>query len=180
MDLFTPDANACTEDDPTDCGLSPPAPAHPALEPAPHGIAAIRAYYGDIKIAGGKVVAPPHWESENMVLVHDLPGVGHKLYVHRKIAQPLRALLEVFERHGYPIRTIGCFNPRPKRVNGDPSAHSWGAAVDINADTNPMTLKAQPLITDLPAAMVAEGEALGWTWGGHFHDPMHWQWLSGY
>jgi hypothetical protein len=182
---FRPDETRlfCDPDDPTDGtdgGASPqPHAVHPAFSPPPHGIAAIRQVYGDIRIEGGKIMAPARWEEHNMVLVRDLPGVA-KLYVHRIIVEPLRALLEVCQRHGYTIHTIGCWNVRPKRTNGEPSAHAFGAAVDINAATNPMVKPGQPLVTDMPAPMVAEIKALGWTWGGDFHDAMHWQWLSGY
>jgi len=166
----------CAPDD-TDCKASM---SHPSPHfVAPHGIAAIRATYGDIAIAGGKVIAPAHWEALHMTTVQ-LQGMPRPLYVNHAIVEPLRALLAVMARHGYEVRTAGCFNPRPKRVNGSPSTHSWGIAVDFNAANNPMTPHGAPLQTDMPREMVAEIEALGWTWGGHFRDPMHWQLCSGY
>lgn len=151
----------------------------------PHGLLAIRAVFGDITVEGGQVVAPRTWEAVNMVLVNDLPLVGHKLYVHRLIADPLRAALQACAdlQDGYQIRTIGCFNPRPKRVSGDLSVHSWGAAVDVNADTNPLAPAAgAPVVKDIPDAWIAAFKAAGFTWGGDFHrpDPMHFQFCSGY
>lgn len=176
-----PELLECTPDDPTDGGLSPaPAVVHPTFFRPPHGLADIKVFYGDIAIAGGKVVTPG-WESRSMKVVSDLPGVPHKLYINARIEAPLREALRscIDLRDAYVVRTIGCFNPRPKRTNGSPSVHAWGAAVDINADTNPMRA---PLTKDLPDAWIQIFEAVGWTWGGRFPtpDPMHFQWASGY
>jgi len=57
----------------------------------PVGLAAIRQVYGDISVAGGKIVTPLGWESANMVILTDLPLVPHKLYIHKLMADPLRA-----------------------------------------------------------------------------------------
>lgn len=150
----------------------------------PHGIAEIRKVYGDIAVANGQVVAPPHWESNNMIVVRDLPRVA-KLYIHKLIEEPLRAALEgcVITSPAYEIRTIGCFNPRPKRVSGELSVHSWGAAVDINAATNPLApARGAPIVKDIPDAWIAVFEQIGFRWGGRFPrpDPMHFQFCSGY
>ena len=177
----------CTPDDPTDGGQSPPAAqVHPTLTPPPHGRAAVRAFYGDIHIVelGPKkwAIQPVDWEGGNLVLVRDFPWIGRKLYVHKDIVEPTRALLAVCEKYGYAIDQIGAFNVRPKRVNGDPSVHCWAAALDINSARNPQVAPGAPMVTDMPMAMVEEIEALGWTWGGRFGhpDPMHFQWCSGY
>ncbi len=148
----------------------------------PHGLPAIRAAFGDIRVANGKIVGPPGWESACMKIVSDLPGVGRRVYLNRAIEAPLRlALQRCIDRHdGYVIRTLGCFAPRASRSDANRlSTHSWGIAVDINADTNP---RQAPLTMDLPMEWVAEFEAVGWRWGGRFRtpDPMHFQWCSGY
>lgn len=147
----------------------------------PHGLAAVRATFGPIVVADGEITGPAHWESANMKTVSDLPGIGRRVYLNRAIEAPLRlALARCIERHdGYVIRSLGCFAPRAKRSNPDRlSLHSWGVAVDINADTNPMR---KPMQKDIPDEWVAIFEAVGWTWGGRFPtpDPMHFQWASG-
>ena len=150
------------------------------MNPA-HGLADLQARFGKLTVVNGQITSPLHWESANMLTVTDLPGVGHKLYVNKYMVGPLRAALAaaLSACPGYAIRTIGCFNPRPKRVNGDLSVHSWGLAIDINADTNPMH---RPMITDMPDAFVKAFTDQGFTWGGHFAtpDPMHYQYVSGY
>lgn len=168
----------CSPDDPTDGGLSPtPAQVAPHFDPPPHGYAAIRAYYGDITVQNGQVTAPHGWESANLSKFSH-PALQKPLYCHKKIQAPLSALLDVCRSHGYAILTCGAFAPRAKRTSSSLSIHSWAAAVDINAASNPMR---RPMQTDMPTAMVTEIKALGWTWGGDFPtpDPMHFQWCSG-
>lgn len=59
------------------------------------------------------------------------------------------------------------------------SLHSFGAALDFNAESN-----RQGTPGDMDSALVQIFEAFGWTWGGRFAgsriDPMHFQWGSGY
>jgi hypothetical protein len=152
--------------------------------PPPHGLTQLKIAFGDIQVRGGQVVAPRDWESDNMIMVFDLPGVPvRRLYVNKHVGPSLREALAacVALNDGYKIRTIGCFAPRVKRVNGELSVHSWGAAIDINADTNPLSLDGV-LRRDIPDAWVAEFEKRGWTWGGRFKKPdsMHFQYISGY
>lgn len=154
---------------------------------APHGIEEVRRYYGDIRIGrvNGEsvIVSPDGWEHRNMILVRDFPGVAPRsLYVNRKIEAPLRQALTDAQRDcpGYPIRTIGCFNPRMKRTSGQAlSLHAWGAAVDINAAANPMR---KPLTCDMPPKFVEAFKRAGFKWGAEFPtpDPQHWQYATGY
>lgn len=126
-----------------------------------------------------------------MLVVRDLPGFETRpLYINRLIEQPLRAALTgaTIRRPDYKIRTLGCFNPRMKRTNGtELSLHSWGVAIDLNADANPLQSLKHPtdaFACDIPNEWVEEFKRCGFTWGGEFHgltkDPMHLQWTSGY
>ncbi len=162
----------------------------------PHGIEEVRAAYGDIKIEIGKggwnIVSPPGWESLNCKIVRDLPGLGDRVvYLHLCAEAPLRAALSSWVALGgngfYEIRTIGCFNPRPKRVvraagrvgwDEGLSLHSAAVAFDINASSNPMRT---PLTCDMPAAFIKCFTDAGFIWGGNFPtpDPMHFQLASG-
>jgi len=162
--------------------------------PAPRGLAEIRRAFGDVKIRIGagrwEIVEPVNWEDNNCVVIPDFPGLGRKLYVHKLLVGPLRAALALWQLRcpDYAIRTIGCFNPRPKRVvracglvgwDEGLSMHAVAGAVDINADTNPMRT---PLTCDMPAEFIACFTDVGFTWGGKFPtpDPQHMQWASGY
>ncbi len=165
---------ALTPIDPATCSTIP------GWFPPPHGLAALKQTYGKFYVVDGAIV-PEVWEERNMVMLRDLPGVTGRLYVNRLVAPILRAALAacVALKDGYTIKTLGCFAPRPKRINGDLSTHSWGIAVDLNAAQNPMR---SPMVRDIPDAWIAEFEKRGFTWGGRFPTPdaMHFQYVSGY
>jgi hypothetical protein len=97
----------------------------------------------------------------------------------------------------YPIRSIGCYNPRYQRVGrvgatspwyglsckyvAQPprqvlSVHAWGAALDINEDTNRMGSGRG----NIPTPFINIFESNGFLWGGRFrgaaNDPMHFEW----
>lgn len=151
----------------------------------PHGLDAIKQCYGDITVRAGQVTTPG-WEDRNMVIVTDMPGLspGRRFYVNKKVEPILRSALAacLALEDGYQILTLGCFAPRPKRVNGDLSMHSWGAAVDGNSATNPLASAPGLIQRDIPDAWIAEFERRGFRWGGRFPraDCMHFQLASGY
>jgi hypothetical protein len=76
-----------------------------------------------------------------------------------------------FQREG------GCFNPRIARFStgGSISSHSWGIAVDINVDVNPLGAKPNqdPRLVSIMAAH-------GFTWGGRWLRPdgAHFEWVG--
>jgi hypothetical protein len=156
----------------------------------PNGLAEILATYGDPKYRPpGQVDAA--WESASMVKVYDLPLVKHALFMHRLIVTPLRrALARCSVIGGYELHTIGCFAPRAQRGSNGflLSTHTWGIAVDINPEQNPLITPCyedDPRRSqfDIPPAWVAAFKSEGWTWGGDFRhrfDPMHFQLASGY
>jgi hypothetical protein len=160
----------------------------------PHGEADVRATFGDIRLSriNGElaVVSPPQWEDRCMIRAYDLPGFdGRKLYVNRLIEEPLRAALTgaVTRRPDYKIRTLGCFCPRLSRTTSRLSTHSWGIAVDLNADANPLQHLlnlTDPIKTDIPLEWIEEFQRCGFTWGGAFRglskDPMHFQFCQNY
>ena len=155
------------------------------------GRAALVAAFGDLDVADGKILSATmpdgrtltgnQWESRFMAIVPSMPLVPRRLYMNKAIVEPLTLALAACEalRDGYKLRTIGCFAPRGKR--GNPSSlslHSYGIAVDINSDTNPMRA---PIQCDIPQAWIDAFCALGWTWGGKWRtpDPMHFQFATG-
>lgn len=149
----------------------------------PHSLADLKKTFGDIAVKDGQVTTPG-WESANMISVKAGWLPRGKLYVNRNIWSAMESGFEAcLAIGGFEIKTLGCFAPRAKRVNGDLSTHSWGIAFDLNADDNPLAPKpGAPLVTTIPAQWVAEFQKCGFTWGGHFRrpDPMHFQFVSGY
>lgn len=155
----------------------------------PHGFADVVKYFGDPRMISGKVDA--RWEQSNMVLIRDADMLpAGKLYVHRKIVEPLTAALTKSSEIGWRPKTIGCFAPRMKRGATGISLHTFGAAVDVDAATNPLIercpagdpRRVAPASRDIPDDVIDIWRAEGWIWGGDFSgrfDPMHFQWASG-
>jgi hypothetical protein len=117
-----------------------------------------------------------------MILVHAESLPRGNLYVNKQVWPVLKSAFEacLALHDGYKIRTLGCFAPRPKRVSGDLSTHSWGIAIDLNADTNPLSLDGK-LRMDIPLTWIFEFEKRGFTSGARFSHPdaMHLQYVGG-
>lgn len=162
----------------------------------PNGLTAIKECYGWIKIerdpinGGWRIYDPIGWEAVNMTLLPELPGLpGRRLYVNKKIVDPLAIALTSVAGLNYRIQSIACFSPRPKKNPNELdqlSLHSWGVAIDINPSSNPaqtITDDSQ-LRTDMPPEFIEAFENVGFLWGGHFKgafkDPMHFQYAVGY
>jgi len=126
---------------------------------------------GSIKIIGD-------WETKNIVLVTTpilKPNSTKflRLQCHKKIKDNI---LEIFTEYKdnsydskYEIRMIGSFMPRHKmwNVKNSLSIHSYGLAIDINWDTNPVGKRG-----DMPDYVVALFEKHGWSWGGRWKSPL--------
>ena len=116
------------------------------------------------------------------------------LRVHRAIEFLLRmAITEVIVTTGYRFDGAVlddwgfCYRPirgyetkwRLTRLLRYLSNHSWGLAVDLNAQANPMTNDGRNH-TDMPPAVVAIFRKWGFEWGGDYtgkrKDPMHFEW----
>jgi hypothetical protein len=73
----------------------------------------------------------------------------------------------------------GCFAFRPKRTGVKLSAHSWGIAIDLNIVNN---AQGSPGDTDTGLIDIFRENGFEWggDWSGKTHDPMHFQFCSGY
>jgi hypothetical protein len=104
---------------------------------------------------------------------------------HHLLAEPLKMALRLVCERGraQELKTYdGCFNIRPMKSSGSLSVHSWGLALDFNAQTSPFQTensKTWPdLVTDFSDAFVSCFAEAGFEWGGlwtSIHDPMHFQ-----
>ncbi len=125
----------------------------------------------------GAIQIDPRWVDKKIVTT-TVPVLG-EVTCHRKLIPQLRGAMDELEQDGL-ASTIhafaGCFAAR--NVLSSPSAsishHSWGIAIDVNADTNPF---ARPPSQD--AQLVALMERWGFTWGGGWivPDGMHFEYL---
>lgn len=111
------------------------------------------------------------------VVRHD----GLRLPIHRDLADLVTILMDLTELGGYDIVpgwTWG-YACRPIAGTSIPSNHSQGAAVDINAPTNPRRSDRR-LVTNMPPWMVNLWKGHGFRWGGNFAwpDAMHYEFMG--
>lgn len=151
----------------------------------PHGMQEVIQFYGDNKtseLSKGNCRGDPEWEHSNLIVLHNVCGTGRAVQIHHAVSAVFQeSLAEAIQVcPGYTIRMLGGYNARHQR--NDPSLplsiHSYGAAFDVNWDTNPM---GSVLVTDLPKAFISCFERRGWEWGGRWKHPdaMHFQWATG-
>lgn len=105
---------------------------------------------------------------------------GVRVSVHRDIANIVAYLLNETVRRGYRLKPAECWGyaNRPVKGTSEPSNHSWGLAVDLNAPSNPM---ADHLKTDMPPWLPALWKTFGFRWGGSYEgrkDPMHFEFMG--
>lgn len=117
---------------------------------------------------------------DELIVSAEVPILG-TVTCHRTVVDMLRGALGQLVDEGLahlvdPAEFAGCWNPRFIRtITGTPagiSRHAWGAAVDINAASNP-----QGSAGDQDARLVAIMEEWGFTWGGDWvvPDAMHFE-----
>ena len=109
------------------------------------------------------------------------------VWVHYRVAPALRAVIRNLEREAAAGRTyiIRSWDTGSYRAATIPphrylSFHAIGAAIDVNAWSNPHRLD-NVLVTDMPAWFVKAWTDAGWCWGGHWQtikDPMHFSWAG--
>ena len=102
--------------------------------------------------------------------------IPKRVYCNQLMVQPLSIAFANLVNSGYwkELQTWdGCFNIRPMvGGSGNYSLHSWGIAVDVNAQTNGYGQK--PTLS--PGFVKCFTDA-GFDWGGNFQRPdgMHFQ-----
>ncbi|MPZ52955.1 MAG: hypothetical protein GEU79_09530 [Acidimicrobiia bacterium] len=118
----------------------------------------------------------------------ELPSSGGATeWVHERVKPSLDRVTRALANHArngdvYEIRgeySWG-FAPRAIRAGGSISFHSFGTALDINADTNPYRTDGR-LITDMPQWFVESFRNHGFCWGGDWEstkDTMHYSYMG--
>lgn len=145
-----------------------PVPAAPATYEA------LYAHFGDPRQAGFE-------DAHIVTTTHQIAG-GQVVHVrcHTLIAAKLQAVWDDLHNAGHLdlIQSYdGCFVIRSIRGSSHPSMHSWGLAIDLNADHFPLgSLKKQnPILT---AAFTRQGFFAGENFR-HRKDPMHFEYTTG-
>ncbi|MDX6205513.1 MAG: hypothetical protein QOF39_1570 [Frankiales bacterium] len=133
--------------------------------------------------AGGTLSPDPAWRAASITSAK-VVQLG-QLSCSRALLPDLAAAMQEItdQKLGSLVHTAdfqaegGCFNPRATRSasGGSLSSHSWGMAVDINVDVNP--LGAPPRQDPRLVAIMA---AHGFSWGGRWLRPdgAHFEWVG--
>ncbi len=107
------------------------------------------------------------------VRVTSVNGIAARL---GEISEELDALPGPAKRYVYP--PAGTYNCRTVADTGEPSMHSWGAAIDINAAHAEYWLWPRAASANtLPAEIIEIFERHGFIWGGKWshYDTMHFE-----
>lgn len=118
----------------------------------------------------------PEYYRDNVVIIDFM---GHRVPWHTWAVTPLEAVERALREAevSYRFRDVQTYSNRNKKNSRTKSYHAWPLALDINPAQNPYKSRG-PLITDIPAEVVAAFEAREFTWGGRWHRPvdaMHFQ-----
>jgi hypothetical protein len=121
-------------------------------------------------------LAPVVWLPRSwghMVRVTSVNGVAQQL---AEVSEELDTLPASIKRYVYP--PAGTYNCRTVADTGEPSMHSWGAAIDINAAHAEYWLWNRNLSTStVPPEVIEIFERHGFIWGGKWshYDTMHFE-----
>lgn len=150
----------------------------------PKGMDEVKARYGAFTYheqSGGNVLIDGSWMHDNLVVLHNVAGTGLNIQLHRLIAPVYEVCLaEALKRcPNYKIRMMGghCARHQLHDPKNPLSIHSWGAAFDLNWDTNALG----KAVCDFPPEFIAAFTEQGWEHGLHYRvpDPMHFQYAVG-
>ena len=93
-----------------------------------------------------------------------------------EVSEELEALPSSVRRYAYP--SAGTYNCRAVADTGEPSMHSWGAAIDLNSTyANYWLWPRGTPANALPAEIIEIFERHGFIWGGKWshYDTMHFE-----
>ena len=149
-------------------------------------------FYGNPDV-NGDGQPDPAWEAANLIYITPPYPIWwswgpecKKIRIHRKCADSLRNILEgigkhvnAVDRNKYQLNECGgAYNFRLVRgSNKVLSTHSWGCAIDLAPDLNPLGKRYKPEAGMMPKVVVELFKAQGWEWGGLWERPdgMHFQ-----
>ncbi|MCT7972585.1 M15 family metallopeptidase [Laspinema olomoucense] len=138
--------------------------------PIPDNYEELYRYYGD--------PLDPNFTTDNIVTIglQNPNGGEWKVECHKAIAHRLRQVWQelINTNNLHLIQTYnGCLNIRMKRGKNEPSVHSWGLAIDVNAEEYPLGSPKQQ-----PEVITQAFKNQGLSWGGYWKsikDPMHYE-----
>lgn len=137
---------------------------------------------------GGRIRIDAQWVSSNIVRI-EVPALAEtgygKIDVHTKAADSFRKVFAAVQEAGLAAQILTCagtFVPRHKGWNPARglSSHSWGVAIDLNAEWNgygktPTPRGEHGSLVDLVPIFEAHGFAWGGYFGAPYEDGMHFE-----
>src|SRR5512143_2439018 len=138
------------------------------------------AFYGDPRkssFTNNLVLVKPPWQ----MTYEGRPIKG--VQIHRKCAASLKEVFDdIWNAVGEnpkklpsgAVKFSGSYNFRPVRGSSRLSCHAFGAAIDLDAEENPMNSRGD--VGTMSDIVIDAFKAQGWYWGGDFKkrkDPMH-------
>lgn len=157
-----------------------PLPGHPIV---PDGLDMLKQVFGAFsytEIRGkpvGRIQINAQWLA-NYIVKTNVPALG-TIQCHKLLA-PI--LVQVFKELQAQQLTAGLkydggFVARHKMWNPkrDLSVHSWGVAIDLNAESNAVGTAGK-----MDVRLITTFAKHGFYWGGNFGDPMHFQYVLNY
>ena len=120
---------------------------------------------------------------ETNIVTERVPLLG-ELRCHRRVVEMLAGAMTTLVEEGLahlvePAGFAGCWFPRfispAVGVSSGLSRHAWGAAIDLNAGSNPVGSSGNQ-----DARLIETMEGWGFTWGGDWlvPDPMHFEFAT--
>ena len=160
--------------------------------PTPDGLGQVIETFGDVEShIGNDGTLAPTWEPTALarvalpwplVLSWNHAQSVSRILCHKRLVTTFTGVFQAIDAAGLrgTVRSYGgCFAFRPKRSGSKLSTHSWGIAIDINPETNPMGSAG-----DMDPRLVEVFRSFGFKWGGDWpgkgKDPMHFQYCTGY
>lgn len=123
----------------------------------------------------------PGWPNCQPGKMKTVSGGGVRVTVRAEIAELVANLLAATDQvYNVLEGETGAYNCRPIAGTNTASNHSWGLAVDINWNHNPMTTNAG-FHCEIPPKVVAMWNDCGFYWGGFYQkkkDSMHFEYIG--
>lgn len=166
--------------------------------PVPNGFGEIIATFGDprpLMEPDGTITIPNRqiWERQTL-MPGELPfpisvlndqgrqvATAKTFTAHHLLVGVFEAVFREIDRLGLQKSITsweGIYEFRSIRGHGRLSVHAFGAAVDINSETNQLNT-----VGNMDPRVIEVFRHFGFLWGGSFHgrkDPMHFQYATGY
>lgn len=121
----------------------------------------------------------PGWPNCQPSKMKTVSGGDVRVTVRAEVAEMVKNLLDATDKtYNVKSGSTGAYNCRAIRGTNTASNHSWGLAVDINWNDNPMSSNFH---SEIPPAVVKMWNDCGWFWGGFYNnrkDTMHFEYIG--